>query len=266
MKDMMHTVRSHDGTTIAYRKSGSGPPLVLIHGSTADHTRWNAILPDLENSFTVYAVDRRGRGHSGDSGAYELEREFEDVAAVVEAAGSQVNLLGHSFGALCAMDAALRTDRLNKLILYEPVFQVDGVRLYDPGAREKLEELSKQGDPEQLLVSFFRDIVKMSEKDIRILQNEPVWQARLNAAHTLVREMADEDYRFDPARFHKLNVPTLLLVGEKSPPFLQKPTEILAAALPDSQVVIMPGQGHVAMSTAPEMFVSEVINFLSDDS
>ena len=258
----MHTVQSRDGTTIAYKKSGSGPPLVLIHGSTADHTRWNSILPDLEKRFIVYAVDRRGRGYSGDSDSYSLEREFEDVAAVVEAAGSQVNLLGHSFGALCAMDAALRTDRLNKLILYEPVFPVDGVRLYDPGARENLEELSKHGDTEKLLVSFFRDIVKMSEKDISILQNEPVWQARLAAAHTLVREMADEDYQFDSARFHKLDVPTLLLVGEKSPPFLQKPTEKLAAALPNSQVVVLPGQGHAAMSTAPDMFVKEVVNFL----
>ncbi len=261
----MHTVQSRDGTTIAYKKSGSGPPLVLIHGSTADHTRWNSILPDLEKRFIVYAVDRRGRGYSGDSDSYSLEREFEDVAAVVEAAGSQVNLLGHSFGALCAMDAALRTDRLNKLILYEPVFPVDGVRLYDPGARENLEELSKHGDTEKLLVSFFRDIVKMSEKDIRILQNEPVWQARLAAAHTLVREMADEDYQFDSARFHKLDVPTLLLVGEKSPPFLQKPTEKLAAALPDSQVVVLPGQGHAAMSTAPDMFVKEVVNFLDGE-
>jgi len=260
----MHTVQSKDGTKIAYNKSGSGPPLVLIHGSTADHTRWNSILPDLEKRFTVYAVDRRGRGKSGDNDTYDIEREFEDVVAVVEAAGSHVNLLGHSFGALCAMDAALRTDRLNKLILYEPVFPVEGVKLYDPGAREKLEELSKQTDREKLLVSFFRDIVRMPEKDIGILQREPAWQARLAAAHTLVREMADEDYWFDPARFHKLDVSTLLLLGEKSPPFLQKPTEKLAAALPNSQVVVLPGQGHAAMSTAPELFLNEIIQFLLD--
>jgi len=264
MKSAMHTVRSKDGTTIAYEKSGSGPPLVLIHGSTADHTRWNSILPELEKRFTVYAVDRRGRGKSGDSDSYDLEREFEDVFAVVETAGSHVNLLGHSFGALCAMDAALRTNCLNKLILYEPVFPVDGIELYEPGAREKLEDKLKEGDREKLLVSFFRDIVRMPDKDIALLQSEPAWKARIAAAHTLVREMADEDYRFDPERFKYLTVPTLLLVGEKSPPFLKKPTEKLASVLPNSRVVILNGQGHAAMSTAPELFINEIIQFLLD--
>jgi len=260
----MYTIRSIDGTLIAYRKSGSGPPLVLIHGSTADHTRWNSILPDLEKRFTVYAVDRRGRGNSGDSDTYDLEREFEDVVAVVEAAGSHVNLLGHSFGALCAMDAALRTDRLAKLILYEPVFTVDGVELYEPGAREKLEEISKQEDREELLTVFFREIVRMPENEIVLLKGDPTWKARIAAAHTLVREMADEDYRLDTERFKKLAVPTLLLVGEKSPLFLKKPTEKLAAALPNSQVGVLPGQGHAAMSTAPELFINEIIQFLLD--
>ncbi len=260
----METVRSKDGTAIAYRKSGTGSPLVLIHGSTADHSRWNSILPQLENRFTVYAVDRRGRGKSGDSDTYDLEREFEDVVAVVEAAGSDVNLLGHSFGALCAMEAALRTDRLCKLILYEPVFPVDGIKLYEQGAREKLEDILKEGDREKLLISFFRDIVKMSEKDIDVLKSEPAWQARLAAAHTLVREMADQDYRFDPARFNGLAVPTLLLIGEKSPPFLKKPTEKLASVLPNNNVVILNGQGHAAMSTAPELFTNEIIQFLLD--
>jgi len=93
----------------AFKKTGGGPPLVLVHGTTADHTRWNPVLPELEKHFTVYAMDRRGRGKSGDNDHYTLEREFEDVVAVVEAAGSDVNLLGHSFGALCAMDAAMST-------------------------------------------------------------------------------------------------------------------------------------------------------------
>ncbi|MGH9199572.1 MAG: alpha/beta fold hydrolase, partial [Acidimicrobiia bacterium] len=85
---------------------------------TADHTRWSPLLPALEQHFTVYAMDRRGRGESGDAEPYALEREFEDVAAVVNAARPQVNLLGHSYGALCAMEAALRTTRLQKLVLY----------------------------------------------------------------------------------------------------------------------------------------------------
>jgi len=256
-------VKSKDGTAIAYQRSGKGTPLVLVHGTTADHTRWNLVLPALERHFTVYAMDRRGRGQSGDAEPYALEREFEDVAAIVDSAGLQVDLLGHSYGALCAMEAALDTAHLRKLVLYEPVFPVEGIETYPKGAREKLLALLQQGDRELLLTAFFRDVVQMPEQQIALLRSEPVWQARLAAAHTVVREMADADYRFDPKRFRSLTVPTLLLLGENSPPFLTRPTELLASTLPDSRIVVLPGQGHVAMSTAPELFLREVIEFLT---
>lgn len=210
----------------------------------------------------VYAMDRRGRGESGDTEPYALEREFEDVAAVVNAAGPQVNLLGHSYGALCAMEAALRTTNLHKLVLYEPPFPVEGIEMYPPGTRERFQALLEQGDRDVLLVAFFRDLVQMPEKEIALMRAEPVWQARLAAAHTIVREFADADYVFEPRRFRGLAVPTLLLLGENSPPSLQKPTERLASVLPNSSVVVMPGQGHVAMRTAPELFLREVIGFL----
>jgi len=93
---------------------------VLVHGGTADHTRWLSILPALEERFTVYAVDRRGRGLSGDAPEYAIEREFEDVAAVVDAIDGPVDVLGHSYGALCALEAALLTDKIRRLALYEP--------------------------------------------------------------------------------------------------------------------------------------------------
>ncbi|MBI4199853.1 MAG: alpha/beta hydrolase [Chloroflexi bacterium] len=260
----METVRSKDNTPIAYERSGKGPALVLVHGTTADHTRWAPLLPELGRHFTVYAVDRRGRGQSGDSDSYSLEREFEDVAAVVDAAGRQVNLLGHSYGALCAMEAALRTSHLRKLVLYEPSFPAEGVEMYPPGAGEKLQALLDRGDRELLLTTYIRDIVHMPEQEIGVLRSEPAWQARLAAAHTLVREMADADYVFDSKRFRRLTAPTLLLLGEKSPPFLKRPTERLASVLPNSRVVVMPGQGHAAMSTAPELFLREVVTFLTE--
>ena len=90
------TVTSLDGTPIAYWRSGEGPPLVLIHGTSTDHSRWRLVLPALEEHFTVYTVDRRGRGDSGDSEDYSIEQEFEDVAAVVDSVREPVNLLGHS--------------------------------------------------------------------------------------------------------------------------------------------------------------------------
>ena len=93
----MQTVQSNDGTSIAFRKSGSGPALLLVHGTTADHRRWLPIAPRFVKHFTVYAMDRRGRGGSGDAPVYSYRREAEDVAAVVGAIGTEVNVLGHSY-------------------------------------------------------------------------------------------------------------------------------------------------------------------------
>ncbi|CAG0989842.1 N-formylmaleamate deformylase [Methanosarcinales archaeon] len=118
----MDTVISKDGTPIAYQRSGRGSALVLIHGTTSDHsTTWKFILTSLEEHFIVYAMDRRGRGESGDGPAYSLDREAEDVAALVDSIGQPVNVLGHSYGALCAIKAALLTNNIRRLILYEGV-------------------------------------------------------------------------------------------------------------------------------------------------
>ena len=113
-------VTSKDGTPLAYWRCGEGPPLVLVHGTAADHSRWGPVLPAFEERFTVYAVDRRGRGGSGDSDEYAVEREFEDVAAVVDSLGEPVNLLGHSYGALCALEAALLTRNVRQARALRP--------------------------------------------------------------------------------------------------------------------------------------------------
>src|SRR5918998_6394003 len=130
---LQETVTSEDGTRIAGWRSGEGPPLVLVHGTAADHSRWKPVLPAFEERFTVYAVDRRGRGDSGDAEDYAIEREFEDVAAVVDTIGEPANLLGHSYGALCALEAALLTPNVRKLVLYEPPMEVTGERINPPG-------------------------------------------------------------------------------------------------------------------------------------
>lgn len=105
----MELVTSRDGTRIAFWRSGAGPPLLLVHGATADHIRWQVVLSALDSRFRVCAMDRRGRGGSSDSPAYELAREAEDIIAVVEALDEPVDVLGHSYGALCAIEASLRT-------------------------------------------------------------------------------------------------------------------------------------------------------------
>lgn len=109
----MNTVMSADGTSIAYEQGGAGPHLVLVHGTSANRTSFASIRPRFEEHFTVTTMDRRGCGDSGDSPEYAIDREFEDVVAVVKAVGAPVLLFGHSYGALCALGAAMQTDKLS---------------------------------------------------------------------------------------------------------------------------------------------------------
>jgi pimeloyl-ACP methyl ester carboxylesterase len=258
----MRTITSKDGTSIGFTQGGAGRPLVLVHGTTADHTRWNPLLPELEARFTVYAVDRRGRGGSGDAEDYSIEREFDDIAAVVDAIAEPVFLVGHSYGAVCALEASVRTPNLAKLVLYEPPIRTAG-SLYPEGVTERLQALLDAGDRDGVVSLFFREVVRAPEEELRMLRSLPNWPARVAAAHTIPREMRiDEDYRLEPARFSAMRTPTLLLLGGSSPPKFADAVDAVRLALPDARVAVMPGQQHTAMNTAPGLFLQEVVGFL----
>lgn len=260
-----HIVLSRDGTPIAFWRSGSGPPLLLVHGATADHTTtWRLVLPGLERRFTVLAMDRRGRGGSGDAFDYGLHREAEDIAAIIDQVGEPVNVLGHSYGALAALEAALLTTNMRRLILYEGV-PLRGAELYRPGAVDRLQAILNGGDVEGMLSAMFADLMEMLPDELDMMRSRrDAWTVRLRNAPTLPRELrAETRYVFDPGRFASVRTPTLLLVGERSPPRERRNAEGVAAALPDARVGILPGQKHAAMYTAPEHFVAEVIRFLA---
>lgn len=258
----LETVRSADGTEIAYERTGSGPPLVLVHGSTADHTRWEPVRPALAERFSVYAIDRRGRGESGDSGRYAVEREAEDVVAVVDSIDRPVHLLGHSYGGVVALEAALMVDDLEALVLYEPPLPV-GERWPDTEpVLVEMEALIDAGDREQALLRFFRGVAGVPTAELDALRSAPNWSARVEAVHTVVREeRARVAYEFDPGRFAALDAPTLLLLGSETAPYFGDATEALADALPNGRVVVLEGQAHAAMNTAPELFVEAVLAF-----
>jgi pimeloyl-ACP methyl ester carboxylesterase len=260
----MQTVASRDGTRIAFWKSGAGPPLLLVHGGTADHTTtWRFVLQEFERRFTIYAMDRRGRGGSGDSAAYNLQREAEDIVAIIDSIGEPVNLLGHSYGGLCAIEAALLTTNLRRLILYEAV-PLRGPDGYKPGIIDRLEAMRRGGDVEGMLVAMFRELVEMPAEELELLRSQrDAWAVRLGNAPTLPRELrAEESYIFSPERFTGMLTPTLLLVGGDSPLREQSNARGVAEALPDARVVALPGQQHAAMYSAPEAFVREVVRFL----
>ena len=257
------TITSRDGTPLAYWRCGEGPPLVMVHGTAADHSRWGPVLPALEERFTVYAVDRRGRGGSGDSDDYAVEREFEDIAAVVDSLGEPVNLLGHSYGGLVALEAALLTRNVRKLVLYDPGIEVGGEEIYPHEVVERLDALLGHGDRDGVVETTMREVAGLPPETVEYMRTLPVWQARVDAAHTIPRELrAVKAYRFDPERFGDLATPALMLAGGDSPVALRKAAEAVDEALPDSRLVVMEGQGHSAMDTGTDLFTAEVLSFL----
>jgi pimeloyl-ACP methyl ester carboxylesterase len=263
-KVQVEKITSKDGTPVAYRRSGEGPPLILVHGTAADHSRWRPVLPTFEEHFTVYAIDRRGRGDSGDSEDYAVEREFEDVAAVVDSIEASVNVLGHSYGGLLALEATLLTGNVGKLVLYDPGIEVNGAEIYPHEVVERLDALLGQGDREGVVETTMREVAGLPPEVVEYMRAQPVWQARVEAAHTIPRELrAVKTYRLDPERFRGLKTPTLLLSGNESPAALRKAAEAVDEAVPDSRIVVMDGQGHAAMDTGTDLFTTEVLRFLT---
>ncbi len=250
-------------TPIAYERSGSGPPLILVHGTGADRSIWRPVLGRLRERCTVVNVDRRGRNGSGDNGAaYSLAGEAEDLAAMAEALGGPVAVLGHSFGAIVALEAGLLTPAIARLALYEPPFPTD-VEVHRRDTVGRVEELLAAGDREGVVTTFCRDIGRMSERQVEALRRARGWLERLAAAHTIPREMrAAQGYRLDPQRFAGFATPTLLLLGSESGPYLKASTEAVHAALPQSSLTVLLGHGHRAMHTAPELLAREVRPFL----
>ena len=159
----LNSAVSPDGTVIGFTSTGSGRPLVLVHGGTADHHRWAPVLPLLEQGRRLHAVDRRGRGLSSDGAHYAIEREYEDVAAVVDAlareSGGGVDVLAHSYGALCALGALALTPNTHRVVLYEPPLHAPG-RIPDEVLTE-LDSLIARGRNADAVAYFFRAVVGM---------------------------------------------------------------------------------------------------------
>jgi pimeloyl-ACP methyl ester carboxylesterase len=255
------TVVSASQTPIAVWRSGSGPPLVLVHGTTADHTRWARVSPRFEADFTVLAMDRRGRGGSGDGETYSIAQEGEDIEAVVRMADGPVTLLGHSYGALCCIEAAMRLSDFHRLVLYEPPLPL-GIEIVAPEVRSKLVELLEQDQREEALVFFFREVVRVPPALLEVMRVSGVWPARVAAAHTLAREIRVEaEYRLDMDRLRALRTPTLLLLGSESPRYFGEAIRELNRTMRNSRVHILEGQQHIAMDTAPDAFVAAVKSF-----
>ena len=262
------TVTSPDGTEIAFERTGSGPPLVLVHGAGGDHNLWEFfdVRTTLADHCTVYAIDRRGRGGSGDASAHDLGREVADVVAVVEAVDEPVTLFGQSYGALCALEAALRTDHLRRLIVYEGIVSGDDEtkRAIIDELLAEIQPLVDEGQSEEAF-EFLMQAVGVPSEVIETVRSTPAWDEMSYGAEKLPRELRTfGEYEFDPSRFEAVTTPTLLLVGEESDPTLRAGTEAVAEALPNSRIETIEGHGHGANLTAPDRFTDEVLSFVRE--
>ncbi|MCI0890882.1 MAG: alpha/beta hydrolase, partial [Chloroflexi bacterium] len=196
---------------------------------------------------------------SGEPKAHAIEREFEDIVAVVDAIGEPVHLLGHSGGALCALGAVLLTDRLRSLILYEPP---------PPGPRvdielKSLREMIHGAEPEEIVLEFLRTGPRVPEEDIKRLRESPIWPHTVSLAPSLASELdAAAGYELDVSQYSTLDIPLLLLLGSDSPALLREVSDALVEVVPDVRMRVLEGQQHAANFDAPELFAEEVVRFL----
>jgi pimeloyl-ACP methyl ester carboxylesterase len=265
------TVTSADGTPIAVFTSGAGPSIVLVHGAAADHTTFRVVGPLLARRYTIHAIDRRGRGGSGDTSPYAIEREFEDIAAVAETLAAEegddgVDVVGHSYGGRCALGGALLTDAIRRVVSYEGAPSPPGNRYGDAALAEELAGMERDGRDAALLETFLRRVVGMDDAALAAYRADPVWPLRVAAAHTIPRELRAES-EAGTAGLDALGLvhqPVLQVLGGDSLAAFAESTSALEERLADGRVVVIPGARHAAHHTHPDAFVEAVVAFLSE--
>jgi pimeloyl-ACP methyl ester carboxylesterase len=257
---LLRHVTAPDGVQLACDVAGEGTPLVMVHGAGSGRWTFDLVRPHLEDRFEVWTVDRRGRGDSSDGDGYAIEREFDDVAAAVRAAGEGALLFGHSYGGLVSAGAADRLNGLPRLALYEA--PMGGV-LADEAWIERFESHLVASETDRAVSEFMRDVGGYSDAEIEAMKGTPAWQARRAAAPSVPRELrAELAFSIDDLGLSGLGIPTLLLLGSESPPWAGRSTEALAAAIPGAEVRPLEGQGHGASVSAPELLGEELARFL----
>lgn len=273
MNEARLTATSPDGVVVSATVTNPGvtdqPPLLLVHGTSGDAARWTPVLGGLSARRTVYALDRRGRGGSGDGdGPYAISLEFEDVramaAAVAETHAGALDLLGHSYGGICSLEAvALGIPALRRFVLYEPPVPT-GSAFIDMDMVEEMKGWAAAGDRERIVETFILHQVHAPQAELDMMRIDPSWANRVAAAHTIPRELSEVGGGYNPnkAGISAISAPTRLLLGSESTAYQVAATTWLSETIPGAELVVLDGHAHNVMNTGPELFIRQVLEFL----
>jgi pimeloyl-ACP methyl ester carboxylesterase len=241
----MDSVTSRDGTTLGFDRLGQGPPVVLVCGGSVDRMSNASLAAELADAFTVFNFDRRGRGESGDTAPYAVEREVEDIDAVITEAGGSAHLYGSSSGAALALEAAASGLDIERLALWEPPFILDERRRPPADTAKTYDDLVAAGRRGDAVEYFMSKVVGLPDEFVAQARSSPWWPAQEALAHTLAYDATVMgDYSLPTDRAAAVKVPTLVLAGDSSFPGMTEAAHALAESVPDADVRTMEGQSH----------------------
>ncbi len=258
----MNAVASKDGTSITFDKLGQGAPVILVSGGSVDKSSNEGLAALLSQHFTVYNYDRRGRGASGDTAPYAIQREIEDIEAVLGAAGGSAFLYGSSSGAALALEATASGLNIRKLALWEPPFILEGSRSRPPADSVKtytdLVAAGRRGDA----VEFFMSrVVELPPDFVGFARSQPWWAGQEALAHTLAYDATImRDYSLPTESASRIKVPTVVVAGGADMPWMRDTATALANLIPGAQTHFLDGQGH---NVAPEVLAPALTEFFN---
>jgi pimeloyl-ACP methyl ester carboxylesterase len=243
--DTIQHITSKDGTKLAVDISGAGPAIVLVSGGSVDRGSNAGLAAALSSGFTTYNYDRRGRGDSGDTAPYAVAREIEDIEAVIELAGGHAHLYGSSSGAGLAFEAAAAGAAVDKLVLWEPPYNLDPAGRPPADSVEQLDRMIAEGRRDDAAAFFMADMVRLPADFVAFARTQPWWAAQEAIAHTLAYDArVMGDYSVPTATAARVAGPALILTGGASFPFFKPTADALVAAMPNARTAVLEGQEH----------------------
>jgi len=242
----MNSVTSKDSTTIAFDRLGDGPPVILVCGGSVDRMSNAPLAALLAEHFTVFNYDRRGRGDSGDTPPYAVEREIDDIDALIDEAGGSACLYGSSSGAALALDAAASGLAITKLALWEPPFIVGDSRARPPADTARTyTELVSAGRRGDAVEYFMAKVVGLPPEFVAYARAQPWWPAQEALAHTLAYDATIMgDYSLPTERVASVTIPTLVLDGGASFEWMGETAQAIVDLLPNGRRRTLEGQTH----------------------